>query len=74
MPSLDALTAPSPAFPDPAPLPASTSAEEPFTPSLDNVTTQSILFRPLGLQAMIFNEEEGGKISGSFILDGEHAL
>ena len=44
-----------------------------FTPSLANVTPQSVLFGPLGSQTMIFKVEEGGgEISGSFILDGEH--
>ena len=64
MPSLDALAA-APSFaPASAPPPSAASSEDPPVPSLDNVTTQSILFRPLGSQVMIFKEEEGGKSQG----------
>ena len=53
---------------------APVTSEDPttLTPSLANVTTQSVLFRPLRSQTMIFKFEEGGEITGSFILDGEH--
>ena len=72
MPTLDTLatapsSAPAPTLPSPA-----ESSEDPPIPALDNVTTQSVLFRPLGSQALIFKLEEGGEISGSFIMEGEH--
>ena len=55
---------------------APVTSEDPttLTPSLANVTTQSVLFRPLRSQTMIFKFEEGGggEITGSFILDEEH--
>ena len=60
MPTLDTLaTAPSSA-PAPTPPSPAESSEDPPIPSLDNVTTQSVLFRPLGSQAMIFKVEERG--------------
>ena len=45
-------------------------AETPVVPSVDNVTTQSIVYIPLHSQITIFREEEGGEVSGSFILEG----
>ena len=75
MPAVDLpLEEPPPVTPGP-PSSAPVTPEDPttFTPSLANVTPQSVLFGPLGSQTMIFKVEEGGgEISGSFILDGEH--
>ena len=40
-------------------------------PSVDNVISQSILYRPMHSQITIFREEEEGEVSGSFTLEGE---
>ena len=42
-----------------------------ITPSVDNVTIQSVLYRPPGTQAVTYREE-GGETLGSFILEREH--
>ena len=77
MPAIEAVSeAPPPVAPVvPGPPSAEPAAAKDITllvPSSENVTPQSILYRPLGSQAMIFREKEGGEVSGSFILDGEH--
>ena len=45
--------------------------ELPVVPSVDNVTNQSILYRPLHSQITVFREVEEGEVSGSFTLEGE---
>ena len=42
--------------------------ESPVVPSVGNVTTQSILYRPLHFQITIFKEEQGVEVSESFTL------
>ena len=62
MPAVDLpLEEPPPVTPGPSSS-APVTPEDPttFTPSLANVTPQSVLFRPLGSQTMIFKVEEGG--------------
>ena len=65
MPAIEAVSeAPPPVAPVvPGPPSAEPAAAKDITllvPSSENVTPQSILYRPLGSQAMIFREEEGG--------------
>ena len=73
MPAVDlTFEGPPPVIPGPSTA-APVTSEDPttLTPSLANVTTQSVLFRPLRSQTMILKFEEGGEITGSFMLDGE---